>query len=844
MTKIHSPQDGVTLVELMVMSVIASLVALTVIQGFSGISRGIIASRFKSVATQLANERMQSLKGTSYYRLRVSSTTITPTGMGSGVFSPYVYSDATNYPPVVSTINGVPFTVYTMVERVMKNGTNEALTTQPWNAADTGLKRITLSTVWREKGTIRRVHLINLLENPDRMAPMGDFIGTVRDLSTTAALSNVTVSIAEVPSLYYFGTGGGYRLGAPAGTYTLTASRQGYFPQTVSNQVISSTTPQVTVNFLLPAKASGTITGTVWHNDHLVISRVCAEKVDPITIATQEYVEIFNPTTWTWTVDGQYGLYFQGNLAQASVSINYAPGGNNIAPGGFYLFASQSPVNIDGTLVTPDAIWENAIGGPNDTNANFPYFNPATSVLNILPKNSDGAGEGVGTLTLYRIAGGATIDQVGWQGGGSLNPTAFETAPVPDVNGMETNEIYYRKTAPAGGFSSTVGPAYDSGNNSLDWGVDPGAPHALPRNTATAAPFPIVSGVPSTGARVFANDGMSAMVTASTGAWSPPEARFTLPAIATGTWTVRAALGNYLLSFSTMVTAGVTTSTSIVMNTSNTFGFMNGQVVNAATLQGIAGITVTPGPVVTNAQGFFDLAQTAGTRLVYANQGPLNPGYTETSKSVTFTAGQMTSNHVLSLSAGATITGTITVDGVTPLPNVPVQIINNQTSYLTDNPVSNSIGGFSATVPLGTYTVLPAVDVGETVTPITNAVSLVTGGSTVFSATYTVTSAYGTLAGTVSTGGKGINTGVLIMVSTSAVPATPLDINDTFRKATVYFSSPSRSDGTYSFNVKNGTYTVSGFYTTFNGNTPVVVKKEQTGVVVNPRQTTTVHFTW
>jgi type II secretory pathway pseudopilin PulG len=71
-------QAGVTLIELLVMSVIASLVALTVIQGFSGISRGIIATRFKSLATQLAHEKLQSLKSTSYYRLRVSSHTVVP----------------------------------------------------------------------------------------------------------------------------------------------------------------------------------------------------------------------------------------------------------------------------------------------------------------------------------------------------------------------------------------------------------------------------------------------------------------------------------------------------------------------------------------------------------------------------------------------------------------------------------------------------------------------------------------------------------------------------------------------------------------------------------------------
>lgn len=840
----HKGFAGVTLVELMVMSVIASLVALTVIQGFSSISRGIIASRFKSVATQLANERMQTLKSTSYYRLRVSSATVTPTGMGSGIFSPYVYSDASNYPPQVNVVNGITFTCYTKVEKMMKNGTNEALVVQPWNAPDTGLKQITLSAVWREKGTLRRVLLINLLENPDRLTPTGDFIGTVRNSVTLAALSNVTVSIAEVPSLYFFGSGGGYRIGAPAGTYTLTASRQGYFSQTLYNQTITSTTSQVTANFLLPAMASGTVTGSVWYNDHLVLSRVCGQKMDGLI--KQEYVEVFNPTTWTWTVDGQIGLNFQGKLALAQISINYAVGGNNIAPGGFYLFASHSPINIDGNSVTPDAVWENALGGPNDTNANFPFFSAVNGTYNIIPINTDGAGEGVGTLTLCRMGGGAaTIDRVGWQAGPLVSPAAFETTPIPNANGMELAEIYFRKTAPGGAFSNTVGPAYDGDDNSLDWAIQPEfIPLPPPRTTATVA-APILSGKPAFGARVFANDGMSATVTASSGAWSPPEAKFTLPNVATGTWIVRSSSGNFLCALSTSVVAGATLSASLVLNTPNTFGFMNGRVVDATTLVGISGITVTPGPVVTDAQGFFDLPGTAGAKLVYANQGPANPAYTETSKSVTFTAGQVTSNHFLYLSAGAKITGFITTDGITPLPTVPVEIVNNLTSFTTDNAVSDVNGMFSATVPLGTYTVRPTAAVGEMVAPLTPNVALVTGGTTVFSATYTVTSAFGTVSGTVTSLGKPITTGALVIASTASLPADPLDIDGAFRTGgNIYYAGTSRSDGTFAFDVKNGTYTITGFYSTFSGDTPVIVKKEQAGVVVLPRAKTTVNLAW
>lgn len=836
-------RQGVTLVELMVMSVIASLVALTVIQGFSGISRGIISTRFKTIAVQLAHEKMQSLKSTPYYRLRVSSQTVIPSAL-SGL-SPSIRSDALNYPPTNSVISKTVFTDYTVVERVKKISGTETLEIRAWDAPDTGLKQLTLNIVWQENGALKKFQLTNLLENQDRSLSSGDFVGKVRNTAWTP-LVDATVAIMDNASFVDTTDGGGdYRIGVPAGTYAIRAFKRGFFESVSPYYSISSTLPQVTADFTLLAMSSGTVSGTVWHNDHLVISRVCGAKMDGGT--SQEYVEIFNPTTWTWMVDGQIGLSFQRTAAQDPVAIpiqmDYTVGGNAIAPGKFFLFGSHAEgLTIDGVFVGPDAGWADGVGAPNDVN--FPYFDAINGLKNILPINgTDGPTEGAGVLSLYVLATGAVIDKIGWKGGAGFNPGSSETAPVPGATGMEVNKIYYRKSDVGGSFSSTIGPAYDSGNNALDWGVDSGAPHTLPRTTVSAA-LPIRTGTPSHGAFVFTDDGLSQMVQATlTG--SPPEARFTLPAIATGTWTVSASSGNFYMGFSTSITAGVAISTSLVMNTSTIYGFVAGRVLDAVTTAGIPGISISPGGGVTNAGGNYNVALLPGDQTVTANLGGANPAFTSDSKPVTVSLGQIAADTFFHLSKGAKIQGRVTLDGTNPLPDVPIAITNIVTGYAADNTTSDPQGNFMVSVPTGTYSVQPTAAFGESVTPIIGNLNVLNGGTTVFSATFTVSSAFGSLAGSVTSGGNPIGTGVLIVASTSAIPATLPDIDASFRASpNVFYTGCSRPDGTYTISLRNGIYFVSAWFTTFNGNTPTVIRLDHTAVIIQPKLKTVLDLTW
>jgi hypothetical protein len=266
-------------------------------------------------------------------------------------------------------------------------------------------------------------------------------------------------------------------------------------------------------------------------------------------------------------------------------------------------------------------------------------------------------------------------------------------------------------------------------------------------------------------------------------AGSPPEARFTLPGVATGTWTVIASSGSYSTSFSTAVTAGVTISTGLNLTSPTIYGFMSGYVKDAATLAGINGISVTPGAAATNASGFFRVGLLPGLQTITVNPGRLNPLYTEATQPVTIGLGQLDSDNLFYLSGAGKIIGKVTLDGVTPIPGVSIEVSNTGTGFALDNVTTATDGTFSASVPVGSYLIRPALASGETVSPAWSNPTLAAVNTTVFSATFTVTSSFGALAGTFSTLGKPISTGVLIIASTAAVPALPPTVDKTFRGA-------------------------------------------------------------
>ncbi|MBK8575512.1 MAG: carboxypeptidase regulatory-like domain-containing protein [Elusimicrobia bacterium] len=566
----------------------------------------------------------------------------------------------------------------------------------------------------------------------------------------------------------------------------------------------------------------------------------------------QEYVEIFNFTTWTWTVDGQIGLMFQRRLVQdpqpIPIAINYAGGGNTIAPNKFFLFASSTTIDISGAFRVADASWDQTASAAAcnlaavNNDACFPYFDSTAVTFDIIPYNDvDYPTEGAGVLTLYVKGSGIILDRVGWDGPGAVSPAFYETSPMMTGGGIKNGQVIYRKNTPPGGWDETVGPAYDSNNNNLDLQLAPAIPHFPPRNTSSAA-LPIKAGVPSVGAFVFANDGLSQLVQAIA-AGSPPEAKFTLPNIATGTWTVNASTANYFLSFATSVMAGVTVSTSLILNTPAQYGFLSGYIKDT-TNQVISNIYVNPGNGRSDLTGFYRIAAPPGFQKIFGNPNQENPNFVQTSCMVNVPLAKETGYNI-SLNIAGKISGWVTTDGTTPLPGISVKALNQ---YGGINQVASTghDGRFELKVDsTGDYSILPAPSAGESVVPASKNVTISGGTSSVFVGTFTVSSNLGTLAGSVTAQGKPISTGVYIIASTGTVPATPPVIDHSFRQSgTVFLSGSSRSDGTYSLPVTPGTYTVAAWYTTLSGNTPTVVRKDFSNIVVSANQKTTLNIPW
>jgi hypothetical protein len=306
-----------------------------------------------------------------------------------------------------------------------------------------------------------------------------------------------------------------------------------------------------------------------------------------------------------------------------------------------------------------------------------------------------------------------------------------------------------------------------------------------------------------------------------------------LTSVATGAWTLTVSSGA-LVSDTSLTMTGVTVSTEVALTATTDKGYVSGVVttVGGTPLQSIA---VAPAGSLTDSNGFFRLSLNEGIQTVTANlNSASNASYIEASTNVTVTVGQVVSGITLTLSGGGKVRGKVTLDGTNALPDVPVSIINANTGVEEGNVLSQSDGYFELSASTGSYYAEPIPQFGEVVSPSSSPTVNVTGGSTVFTSTFTVGPALGTITGSVYKSGEEISTGVLVVATTATIVGAPPDIDATLRSGSVlYFMASSSADGTYSVDVKAGTYNVYGWYTTFDAaGTATITPDSVTGVLV------------
>ncbi|PIU17757.1 MAG: hypothetical protein COT18_12345, partial [Elusimicrobia bacterium CG08_land_8_20_14_0_20_59_10] len=432
MTRIfRKTKRGVTLIELMIATAIISIGVLGMVASFRYISIGIQAPKGRSLANNLAQEKIEVLKNKSYYRILVTTATAVDNN-----FNPAITYDTAPNTPETLNVGGINFERRVYIRKVSEDGSGN-LQYQSWTTPDTGLKEVLVYVVWKDGNTWKKVELRNLRDNPDRTNLAATFSGAVTDAGTGDPLQGARVRAQENPARYgETDASGNYSFAIEPGGYTLLAAKTGYFASTSPLYNITTTANH---NFQLPAMASGTVLGTAWLRDHLVISQVVGSSVNSST-QYQEWVEVFNPTTWTWTMATGLGTgtnevvnlrYKKTNATEVALDINYRSAG--IAPNSYFLFANTGTIVASGVVRTADAVYSD--------NADF---NDIDDVIDT------GNPSYAGYITLVKTATGLGLDKVGWKAtnnGANGVAESFEGAAIDQAVGFQEGEEYTRRTA-------------------------------------------------------------------------------------------------------------------------------------------------------------------------------------------------------------------------------------------------------------------------------------------------------------------------------------------------------------------------------------------------------------
>jgi type II secretory pathway pseudopilin PulG len=824
--------NGVTLVELMIAVLILSAVVLVFINIFANITKAILGSKAKTLATNLAQEKIQILRQMSYHKIL-----ITPAPAYNTEFSPPIPYDTTYFPPENILEGGMEFTRYTYVYPVQEvDGKFEPI---PPTSPDVGLKCIEVSVVY-QSGYGKKVVRLRTVESSIESAFKGAIQGTVRNAQTFENLRDVLVTVAEnVGCRDYTDASGKYTIKVPYGNYTVVASKLGFF--TATRQVSVGANPQ-TVNFDLQPMSSGTVFGYVWLNDRILISQVVGSTRSPGGFI-QEYVELYNPTTFWWQMatsedEGIIGLKYQSTGGGPLVEVPLKYINLSIPPSSYYLIANTTTVTVCGVSVTADAIYsEEAPGYPNA----------------IKTREDDGPQSSGGGVGIYYISSNKWIDILGWDWNeGAKTAPIYETDGFDQFLGLETDEQYVRRVS-TWGIVSGWGNAYDTDNNNRDF-VEYRKPIQIPPRNSSYS-LPPLTGRPAVGSFVSSNDGLSSMTNAYP-VGSPPAAYFELTSVATGTWSIFISSNEKFININNVEIRSAGKTGVMNLNTDppaycqyyysqlinvTQGGYISGRVVNALN-QPLSNIKVVAGgsEAYTSATGRYILSLSTGIYSVTANPGNLNPLYVyQTREGVRVQQGLVTSGIDFVLFQGGRVTGFVSRDKINPLPGIVMQA-QSQEGFIYGEDVSDNAGKFIIpNLSTGTYYIKPVLSSKETSSPSVSTVTISAAGATVFAGTFTITGAMGKISGKVIYNGKPIKTGVLIIATTTTITAPPT-LSTATLTSTAYFLTSSYEDGTYTLEVIGSTttpYKIYGYYTTYNNaGIPVIRSTSKTNVSVSPGQ--------
>ncbi|MFA6030305.1 MAG: carboxypeptidase regulatory-like domain-containing protein [Elusimicrobiota bacterium] len=845
---------GVTLVELMVAVSILSIAILGLTGAFQYISKSIRISRARTLAINLAQEKVENLKNLSYYKLLLTTDTVTDNN-----FSPALVYDKSNYPPEDIYTGGITFKRGTYVAFAQTD--NNVISTVSYTYPDPGLKQITSYVLWQQDGTWRKLVLQNLYENPYVNTLDGTIRGTV-----SPSVAGANVRVVENPDWNATTNASGvYNFNVVTGTYTVRVTSAGWYD--ANRPMVSVSTGGTTiVDLTMTQIGSGTVSGSVWASTIALISQVVAATTTACgscggSLKDIEYVELFNPTTAAINVaeDGPVNQYLELEYRDESSAFNvddHGGAGQNfdltyvstwIPPSKYYLIANATFFYVAGNWMTADAHYDNLSGTLKD------YI-----------RNDTGGGGKAGGVRLVRYDG-LLLDAVGWCDADNSPPADSYKGTFLDLDaldGMNKGDQLVRISSPLV-VSNTIGRAYDSDSNTRDFYF----PHAgvfsgllyRPFSTADAAQT-VLTGKPMPGAFVESDDLLGTSTRSYTAYMSSPSngtlipyAPYGLYPAATGTWTLTVSSGLYLAQIGTVtvtqfISIGAPNASSsptwvsagspfVRLSSSGVGGFISGRVTDVGN-RGINNIQVLAAGVLkyTNTSGYYFAYVSSGPITVIANPNNADTRFVQTLSETVVYTGQVTEQDFI-LSQGGVIQGYATT-GTSALPNVIFTA--NRGGYQYGSGSTDNTGYFYIkNMTTGTYVVSPALDPMQTSDPVSTD-TYVSGANAVFAASFTVIGALGSLAGTVTYGSDLHMTGALIVASTKAISSTPPSIVASSAGAqTTYYSASSKADGTYTLDLRGpATYYISVYVPIIGATSVTITTKTFSDVVVNPSITT------
>jgi len=831
--------SGFSLIEVAIMLSVISFVLVGVVLTFSKVGIGFVLTKKRTIANNLAQEKVEYLKSKSYNRLLVTPE--------SDLL--YYGYDNTNddYKPEVITVAGLNYTRYTAVWKGREEnvGGKLVISTMSASSSEEGIKKIKTVVKWFDNHKEFSITLFNYREDPNRQTRTGNVYGIVTTTGVHAAIEGATVEIVQNLNLNAVTSATGYyiiKTTTPA-MFQVRAFKNGYFPTTSVNKAV-----HINQNMDLAQKLTGTVTGWAVIDDHLLISLVAS--ATDYKGFEQEYVQLYNPTTWQFTINSAtiklYYVYSSNTVYEIPLTFI----DTNLFSYGYYLIANTTTVRIGGTSVSANARYSGDV-------------------------IQEGTPGGIGLCDNYDV----WIDSVSWgktAGLGADPPSqAVETEGYKDVSGpigsgKQLYRLHYVDSS-YGLTSGTIrgGGAYDSNNNLADfyYGSIPTSGSPPYNNSASSPP---VSGTPAYGAVISADDGLCSSTTAYLKQVSVSPYRYNAYfsiAVTTGVCGVFISSGNFFRSVSSVtVNAGqyasiLTNNTSpkrisagrdsVVLSSPIAGGLILGRVLNWNTFVPISGIQVSAGaspPTYTDSSGRYSFVVDEGSYTVTANKNYFSASWTDDSETAEAVQSQTTEIRDLLIYPAGWISGVTKNASLSPLPYITIRSTMPMHGFSKEG-FSDINGSYIIKgVRTGQCYVSSVVDEADTYIaaksyPITIAQGVENTGNN-----FTITSAWGKLKGVVRDNGNNITTGVLIVATTGAVPSDPPQtINHAFRAGNaIYYGTVSISDGTYEVLVRKGwAYNIRAWYTKLSlTGVTTTSKPAASGVVNDTTSPITVNISW